>query len=140
MPEAQDPGATARVTAASGRPDATRVSGSFIVLYALSYTGTVLLFLAPLLVSLSLKVNALVGTHRAPTSLSLVAGTGAFIAMFANPFFGRLSDRTTSRTTTWLEGAPVTQLRPVGTGWSRKASCVMTPRVPKEPLSSLPKS
>jgi MFS family permease len=97
VPEAQDPGATARVTAASGRPDATRVSGSFIVLYALAYTGTVLLFLAPLLVSLSLKVNALVGTHRAPTSLSLVAGTGAFIAMFANPFFGRLSDRTTSR-------------------------------------------
>ena len=68
-----------------------------MVLYALAYVGTILLFLAPLLVSLSLKVNALVGTERAPNSLSLVAGAGAFIAIFANPFFGKLSDRTASR-------------------------------------------
>ena len=73
------------------------VSGGFVVLYALAYIGTILLFLAPLLVSLSLKVNTLVGTERAPNSLSLVAGIGAFIAMFANPFFGKLSDRTASR-------------------------------------------
>jgi MFS family permease len=73
------------------------VSGRFVVLYALAYIGTILLFLAPLLVSLSLKINALVGTEQAPTSLSLVAGTGAFLAMFANPFFGKMSDRTTSR-------------------------------------------
>ena len=73
------------------------VSGRFVVLYALAYIGTILLFLAPLLVSLSLKINALVGLDRAPTSLSLVAGTGAFLAMFANPFFGKMSDRTTSR-------------------------------------------
>jgi MFS family permease len=69
----------------------------FVLLYALAYVGTILLFLAPLLVSLSLKVNALVGTDRAPNSLSLVAGTGAFLAMFANPFFGKMSDRTASR-------------------------------------------
>ena len=68
-----------------------------MLLYALAYVGTILLFLAPLLVSLSLKINALVGTDQAPNALSLVAGTGAFLAMFANPFFGRLSDRTTSR-------------------------------------------
>jgi MFS family permease len=67
------------------------------VLYASAYIGTILLFLAPLLVSLSLKINALVGTDRAPNSLSLVAGTGALLAMFANPFFGKLSDRTASR-------------------------------------------
>ena len=73
------------------------VSRRFVVLYALAYIGTILLFLAPLLVSLSLKINALVGTEQAPTSLSLVAGTGAFLAMFANPFFGKMSDRTTSR-------------------------------------------
>ena len=73
------------------------VSVSFVVLYALAYIGAVLLFLAPLLVSLSLKVNALVGTDRAPNSLSLVAGTGAFLALFANPLFGKLSDRTSSR-------------------------------------------
>ena len=73
------------------------VSARFVVLYASAYVGTILLFLAPLLVSLSLKVNALVGTERAPNNLSLVAGTGAFLAMFANPFFGRMSDRTASR-------------------------------------------
>jgi MFS family permease len=63
----------------------------------LAYIGTVLLFLAPLLVSLALKVNSLVGIERAPNSLALVAGVGALLAMFANPFFGRLSDRTSSR-------------------------------------------
>jgi MFS family permease len=68
----------------------------FILMYALAYIGTILLFLAPLLVSLSLKVNALVGTDRAPNNLSLVAGAGALLAMFANPFFGRMSDRTSS--------------------------------------------
>jgi MFS family permease len=45
---------------------------------------------------LSLKVNDLVGTARAPNNHSLVAGVGAFLAMFANPFFGKLSDRTAS--------------------------------------------
>jgi MFS family permease len=75
------------------RPEAP-VGLPFIALYALAYIGTILLFLAPLLVSLSLKVNALVGTDRAPDSLSLVAGTGALLAMFANPFFGKMSDRT----------------------------------------------
>ena len=77
----------ARTTASPGP-----VSPSFVALYALAYIGTILLFLAPLLVSLSLKVNDLVGTDRAPNNLSLVAGVGAFLAMFANPFFGKLSD------------------------------------------------
>jgi len=72
------------------------VGWGFISRYALAYIGTILLFLAPLLVSLSLRVNDLVGTDRAPNNLSLVAGVGAFLAMFANPFFGKLSDRTTS--------------------------------------------
>ena len=76
---------------------AHRVGWGFISLYALAYIGTVLLFLAPLLVSLALKVNSLVGIERAPNSLALVAGVGALLAMFANPFFGRLSDRTSSR-------------------------------------------
>ena len=63
----------------------------------LAYTGTSLLFLAPLLVSLALKVNALVGIDAAPGRLALVTGVGAFLSMVANPFFGRLSDRTSSR-------------------------------------------
>src|SRR4051794_37031569 len=81
-----------------GEPESLpRVSPGFIALYALAYISTSLLFLAPLLVTLALKVNSLVGTERAPNSLSLVAGVAALLAMFANPFFGRLSDRTSSR-------------------------------------------
>jgi MFS family permease len=66
------------------------------VLYTLAVLSTSLLFLAPLLVTLALKVNALVGTERAPSSLSLVAGTGALLTIVGNPFFGRMSDRTAS--------------------------------------------
>ena len=59
--------------------------------------STSLLFIAPLLVSLALKINSLVGIKQAPDSLALVAGTGAVVAMIGNPLFGRLSDRTSSR-------------------------------------------
>jgi MFS family permease len=62
----------------------------------LAYISTSLLFLAPLLVTLALKVNSLVGIEQAPRSLALVTGIGALLAMVGNPFFGRLSDRTTS--------------------------------------------
>ena len=51
----------------------------------------------PVLVTLALKVNALVGIERAPASLGLVTGLGSLVALVANPLFGRLSDRTTSR-------------------------------------------
>ncbi len=69
----------------------------FVSLYALSYAGGALLFLAPLLVSLALKVNGLVGIEQAPRSLALITGVGSLLAMVSNPFFGRLSDRTTAR-------------------------------------------
>ena len=74
-----------------------RVGWSFIGLYMLAYTGTSLLFLAPLLVSLALKVNDLVGIHAAPGRLALITSVGAVMSMVANPVFGRLSDRTASR-------------------------------------------
>ena len=75
---------------------ARRVGWGFISLYTLAYMSTNLLFLAPLLVTLALKVDALVGNQRAPASLALVAAVGALLAMVANPFFGRMSDRTGS--------------------------------------------
>ena len=77
--------------------DADRVGWSFISLYALSYAGGALLFLAPLLVSLALKVNDLVGIDDAPRNLALVTGVGSLLSIVSNPFFGRMSDRTTSR-------------------------------------------
>ena len=76
---------------------ARRVGWGFISLYTLAYMSTNLLFLAPLLVTLALKVDSLVGNQRAPASLALVAAVGALLAMVANPFFGRMSDRTASR-------------------------------------------
>jgi MFS family permease len=77
-------------------PAVRLVGRGFIARYTLAYISTSLLFLAPLLVTLALKVKSLVGTEQAPNSLSLVAGVGARLSMFANPFFGRLSDRTSS--------------------------------------------
>ena len=76
---------------------ARRVGWGFISLYAMAFISTSLVFLAPLLVSLALKVNSLVGIEQAPNSLSVVTGIGALLAMVGNPFFGRMSDRTSSR-------------------------------------------
>jgi len=82
---------------ATAHPASHRVGWDFIALYTLAYMSTGLVFLAPLLVTLALKINSLVGTERAPSSLALVAGVGSFLAMFANPFFGKMSDRTSSQ-------------------------------------------
>ena len=80
------------------RPPGPRFVGpGFVSLYALSYAGGALVFLAPLLISLALKVNSLVGIDEAPKNLALVTGVGSLLAIVSNPFFGRLSDRTTSR-------------------------------------------
>src|ERR1700712_1256978 len=48
-------------------------------------------------VPLGLKINSIVGIDQAPNSLAVVAGTGALLAMFSNPFFGKMSDRTSSQ-------------------------------------------
>ena len=88
-------------TAANAGPESApierRVGWGFISLYALAFMSTSVLFLPPLLVTLPLKINSLVGIKQAPNSLALVAGIGALVSMIANPFFGRMSDRTSSR-------------------------------------------
>lgn len=84
-------------TLAAARSEPSRVGWGFITLYAVSYTGGSLLFLAPLLVTLALKVRDLVGDEAAPSNLALVAGVGSLLSIVANPMFGRLSDRTTSQ-------------------------------------------
>jgi MFS family permease len=80
-----------------GGSDQSAVDSRFIASYAAAYFSTSLVLIAPLLVTLALKVESLVGAARAPESLSLIAATGSLLAMVANPFFGRMSDRTTSR-------------------------------------------
>src|SRR3954453_6270148 len=77
--------------------EAPRVGWVFIGLYTSAFISTSLLFLAPLLVTLALKVNSLVGLDAAPNRLALVAGVGGLLSLFAEPFFGRMSDRTSPR-------------------------------------------
>src|SRR5690349_19406486 len=74
-----------------------RVGAGFIALYALAFTASCLMLLAPVLVTLALKVGDLVGAEAAPGRLALTLAAGSFLALFANPLFGKLSDRTTSR-------------------------------------------
>jgi MFS family permease len=83
--------------AAAAEPVPHGVGWAFVALYTLSYLGTCLLFIAPLAVTLALKVNDLVGQDAAPRRLALVVGTGSVVSLFGNPLFGRLSDRTSSR-------------------------------------------
>ena len=86
------------VRVATPPPSASqRVGWGFISLYALAYLGSILVLLAPVLVTLALKVSSLVGIDQAPRSLGLVTGVGSAVALVANPLFGGLSDRTTSR-------------------------------------------
>ena len=77
-------------------PAIDRVGWGFISLYTLAYMSTCLVFLAPVLVTLALKVNSLVGIDKAPDSLALVTSVGASLSIVGNPFFGRMSDRTSS--------------------------------------------
>ena len=93
-PPINGPGIEAEV---APEPAVNRVGWGFITLYTSAYMGTCLLFLAPVLVTLALKVNSLVGIEQAPKNLALVTGVGALLSMFANPFFGKMSDRTSSR-------------------------------------------
>lgn len=57
------------------------VGWAFIALHAAAYVGTCLVLIAPLLVTLALKVDAVVGSEQAPNSLALVTGVGALAAM-----------------------------------------------------------
>jgi MFS family permease len=93
-PPRPSPGAAEAKLAA---PAVRRAGWGFIALFAAAYLGATLQLLAPLVVTLALKVDSLVGSARAPNSLALVTGVGAFLALFANPFFGKLSDRTAGR-------------------------------------------
>ena len=77
-------------------PRVRRVGRPFMLVYGLAYTGVWMALLPPILVGLAMRVRAIDPVHAAD-SLSLVVGVGALVALFGNPFFGRLSDRTTSR-------------------------------------------
>jgi hypothetical protein len=56
---------------------------AFASLYALAFLSTCQVLVAPLLVTLAVKVESLFGIEQAPGSLALVAGIGALVAMVA---------------------------------------------------------
>lgn len=65
--------------------------------YLIGSFGLFLAITAPLVGGLSVRIQDLVGLRDAGTQLGLVTGIGAFVALIAQPIFGRLSDRTVSR-------------------------------------------
>lgn len=83
---------------APGSPDApTTTPRAYVIGMPIASAGLWMAVLAPALVVLAIKVSEITTPDTRAGALSLVAGVGALIALLANPFFGRLSDRTTSR-------------------------------------------
>ena len=72
-----------------------RAGWGFIAIYAAAYAGTWLALLTPIMVTLALRARQL-APESAQYWLSLVLAIGALFALFGNPLFGWLSDRTTS--------------------------------------------
>ena len=82
-------------TAPAGTPARTPLA--YVIGMPIASAGLWMAVLAPALVVLAIKVSEITTPETRAGALSLVAGVGALIALVANPFFGRLSDRTTSR-------------------------------------------
>lgn len=68
-----------------------------IYLLALIELAALGALVTPLVVALSLKVLQIVPESEKEAALGLITAVGAVCAMLANPLFGHLSDRTTSR-------------------------------------------
>ncbi|MFE4194371.1 MFS transporter [Paenarthrobacter sp. NPDC056912] len=70
---------------------------AYVIGMPIASAGLWMAVLAPALVVLAIKVSEITTPDTRAGALSLVAGVGALVALLANPLFGRLSDRTTSR-------------------------------------------
>ena len=68
----------------------------FIALYAIGYVGSYVALITPVVTTLALKIAELDPVGK-ETSLGLIAGLGALVAIFANLLTGAASDRTRSR-------------------------------------------
>jgi len=73
-----------------------RVGVVFVVRYVVALIGIWLALITPASVTLALRVGQIDPAGKAG-SLALVASVGAAAALVANPIFGALSDRSTSR-------------------------------------------
>jgi MFS family permease len=70
---------------------------AYAPLLALTNFGSYMAILTPIMLTLPLKIQAVVGAHAAAGAFGLVAAIGAIFAIICNPLAGRLSDRTVSR-------------------------------------------
>ncbi|MDF2989890.1 MAG: transporter [Microbacterium sp.] len=75
---------------------AGRVGPLFITVYALALFGIWMSIMLPASVTIALRISE-IDPEGKTTSYSIAAGLGTLVALLANPFFGRLSDRTRSR-------------------------------------------
>ncbi|MER5391974.1 MFS transporter [Saccharopolyspora sp. NPDC002686] len=91
-------------------PEADRSAPrGFVLRLGLANLGLYSALLTPVVVTMALRVAEVAPQHKEST-LGLVLGIGAVLAMVANPLFGRLSDRTRSRfgrRRPWLVGGVV---------------------------------
>ncbi len=69
---------------------------AFPVLLVLAQFGFLLALLAPVVVSLSIKVS-IIDPVNTGGSLGLILGVGSLMSVIATPLFGNLSDRSRSR-------------------------------------------
>ncbi len=72
------------------------VSASFVISFAFAYFGLWVGLLTPVVLTLQIRVAALVPDEPG-TTLSLVLGAGAVFGVLTNPVAGRISDRCRSR-------------------------------------------
>ncbi|MER5889463.1 MFS transporter [Streptomyces sp. NPDC001941] len=93
---APGPALSAAPVTPPGGDSRPRVPGTFVLVHFLALLGAWMGVLVPSLVSVALKVERMDATGKV-TTLSLALGAGALVALVANPLFGLLSDRTTSR-------------------------------------------
>ncbi len=94
-----EPVSTASGAAVQATPQAApaKAPRAYVIGMPIASAGLWMAVLAPALVVLAIKVSEITTPDTRAGALSLVAGVGAMVALLANPFFGRLSDRTTSR-------------------------------------------
>ncbi|MFC4064160.1 MFS transporter [Actinoplanes subglobosus] len=102
------------MTTVQPRPPATTPSvpdapAKLIVAMALAQLGAYLTILTPVIVTMSIRVAQIAPDDKA-AALGTVLSVGAVLALIGNPFFGAMSDRTTSRfgrRRPWLIGGMV---------------------------------
>lgn len=73
-----------------------RVGPGFILAYAIAYFGAWIAFLTPIVVALAIRIQQIDPVGKVG-DIALITGVGAVFGFISSPFFGKLSDRTTSR-------------------------------------------